>query len=178
MDLTRRAANGRGGWATLAIAPILIVAAIAVWAISDRMLSIGPFDRAQIGWAVVVPLFLLAPAAAGLAARWTSTRSAMLVATGIAMALGGLIVLTLSLTWTRIGCQPVGQAEAALQAIPTGLAAGLGFLAAAGAAVSRLGDGPRMAIVAGVVVGIFAGLATLGAFAATYQVASCAYVPA
>jgi hypothetical protein len=47
------------------------VAAIAylLWWISDRLLSIGPFDRAAFGWVVVIPTWIAAPVAAGLAWR-------------------------------------------------------------------------------------------------------------
>src|SRR5258705_6666108 len=53
--------------ATLVVAPSLLVLAVAVWFVSDRLVTIGPFDRAKIGWAVVVPLLALAPGAAALA---------------------------------------------------------------------------------------------------------------
>ncbi|HET9344210.1 MAG TPA: hypothetical protein VFO05_00805 [Candidatus Limnocylindrales bacterium] len=158
--------------------PLLIVASITVWAISDSLLSIGPFDRAQIGWAVVVPLFLLAPAAAALAARSTGRRAAVAVAVGVALVVGGLAVIALS-GFTRIGCTPVSQVEAALHAVPVGLAAGLGFLAAVTAGVAAaVSRGTIAAVVAAVSVGIAGGVLTLLVFGLTYPFAACPYVPA
>jgi hypothetical protein len=49
-----------------AAAPLAIVAlAYALWWISDRLLDIGPLDRAAFGWAVVIPIWLAAPIVAG-----------------------------------------------------------------------------------------------------------------
>jgi hypothetical protein len=46
--------------------PLAIVAlAYALWWISDRLVSIGPFDRAAFGWGVVIPVWLAAPIVAG-----------------------------------------------------------------------------------------------------------------
>jgi len=53
--------------ATLSVAPSLLVLALAIWFVSDRFVVIGPFDRATIGWAVVLPLLAIAPGAAALA---------------------------------------------------------------------------------------------------------------
>jgi hypothetical protein len=47
-------------------APLAIVTlAYALWWISDRLVSVGPFDRAAFGWGVVVPVWLAAPVVAG-----------------------------------------------------------------------------------------------------------------
>ncbi len=59
--------------ATLALAvaiPLGLVAlASALWWISDRVVVIGPFDRASFGWVVVFPLWLSAPVVAGFVWR-------------------------------------------------------------------------------------------------------------
>ena len=98
----------RGFKPTLLIGPILLVAAFVAWWVSDRLLTIGPFDRAQIGWGVVVPLAALAPGAAALVGRdpslsQTSRRLAVLVS----VALGVAVLVGLVATVTQVGCQPV-----------------------------------------------------------------------
>lgn len=46
--------------------PLAVVAlAYAMWWLSDRLLYIGPLDRAAFGWAVVIPLWVSTPIAAG-----------------------------------------------------------------------------------------------------------------
>jgi hypothetical protein len=57
----------RHGQATVFAGPLLVVAAIGVWYVSDGLVVLGPFDRAQIGWAVVLPLLALAPGVSGVA---------------------------------------------------------------------------------------------------------------
>jgi hypothetical protein len=48
------------------IAPLAAVAAAyALWWISDRLVVIGPLDRAAFGWIVVIPVWLSAPIVAG-----------------------------------------------------------------------------------------------------------------
>jgi hypothetical protein len=52
------------------IAPIAVAgAAYALWWISDRLVVIGPLDRASFGWVVVIPVWLSTPIVAGLAWR-------------------------------------------------------------------------------------------------------------
>jgi hypothetical protein len=51
-----------------AVGPLLVVGlAAALWLMSDRLLYVGPLDRATFGWLVVIPVWALAPAAVGLA---------------------------------------------------------------------------------------------------------------
>lgn len=57
-------------------APLAVVAlAYALWWVSDRLLYIGPLDRAAFGWVVVLPVWLCTPIAAGLAWRSLTTRA-------------------------------------------------------------------------------------------------------
>lgn len=44
--------------------------------VSDRLLYIGPFDRAAFGWFVVVPVWALTPLAAAVAWRAIDARDA------------------------------------------------------------------------------------------------------
>jgi hypothetical protein len=58
----------------------LLAVAYALWTISDRLLQIGPLDRAAFGWIVVVPVALLAPGVAGLAWARLSVESRVFAA--------------------------------------------------------------------------------------------------
>lgn len=60
-----------GAHLALGVAASLATVALgyALWSVSDRLLYIGPLDRAAFGWAVVVPVWALAPVAAALAWR-------------------------------------------------------------------------------------------------------------
>jgi hypothetical protein len=68
--------------------------AYALWAISDRVLVIGPFDRATFGWFVVIPVWLAAPVAAGFTwrslSRSESRSAALIVSTVLTMIAAGL----------------------------------------------------------------------------------------
>ena len=157
----------------LLAAPLLFVASITVWAVSDRLVYVGPFDRAQVGWAVAVPLFLLAPVAAGLAARSVGTRLAMAVAATIAAAIAALVILGLSAT-AQIGCEQVTRAEAAARALPVAMTAAGGFLAAVGTTIAARPRGTAVAVTAGILAGIAGGVTTLLVFALAYPGVSCA----
>jgi hypothetical protein len=45
----------------------LVVLAYVLWRVSDRLLYIGPLDRAAFGWSVVIPIWIAATVAAGFA---------------------------------------------------------------------------------------------------------------
>jgi hypothetical protein len=68
-------ARSDGGWETgrvaLAVAiPLAVVSlAYALWWLSDRLLYIGPLDRAAFGWAVVIPVWIGGPVSAAFAWR-------------------------------------------------------------------------------------------------------------
>ena len=98
--------NERRDLRAVAIAPFLIAASFAVLTISSALVVVGPFDRAQIGWGVGVPLFLLAPGAAALAARRAGGRVAAWSIGAIAVALGVLTIAALVASMPRIGCAP------------------------------------------------------------------------
>jgi hypothetical protein len=63
-------------WVVIAVAtPLASVAlAYALWWISDRLIYIGPLDRAKFGWLVVVPVWALTPLVAAFAWRPLNTR--------------------------------------------------------------------------------------------------------
>jgi hypothetical protein len=164
---------------SLAIAPILIVASFGVLTISSSLVVVGPFDRAQVGWGVGVPLFLLAPGAAALAGRQAGGRAAAFSIGAIGVALGVLAIVGLLWLMPPIGCAPSGNAlEILVHAIPVGIAAGVAFAGPAAAAwfVRRLGF--LVALVVGAVLAFGAIFATILVFAWSFVVGvSCAYVP-
>jgi hypothetical protein len=71
----------------------LVALAYALWWISDRLLYVGPMDRATFGWAVVVPVWCLSASAMALATRDLSTRAARAVASS------GALVIAIGLGW-------------------------------------------------------------------------------
>ena len=72
------------------LAPLAVVAlAYALWRISDALLYIGPLDRAAFGWAIVAPLWLLAPVAAGFAWRQLQPRERLAVALTVGVLVTG-----------------------------------------------------------------------------------------
>ncbi len=86
------APSSQNPWPRLVVGAVLplAVAGIAylLWWISDRLLYVGPLDRAAFGWVVVIPTWIAAPAVAGLAWRrldqHTTLAVAALVGTAIA----------------------------------------------------------------------------------------------
>jgi len=107
--------------AALSVAPLLLVLAVAVWFVSDRLVVIGPFDRATIAWAVVVPLLALAPGAAALAGSGsTSPGLARLLVAVASIVTGIFVVLGLASAITFIDCRPAtGPLEVVPRTLPT-----------------------------------------------------------
>lgn len=63
--------------------------AYGLWWISDRLLYIGPLDRAQFGWLVVVPIWSLTPVAAAYAWRTLDSRDSAVTAGAVGVILAG-----------------------------------------------------------------------------------------
>lgn len=179
--------QGRSGVVDLLLAiaiPLALLAlAYALWAISDRLLWIGPFDRAAFGWVFVIPIWWLAPGLAGLAwSRMPDMRwgFAALIVSGIVAAVSG-ILLAQSITFAN--CAPVvswtDNLPASL-AIGVAIGAGPAIGALAAASVARRVTGVWRVIAAvgtgGVigVVGFFGALMTAVFF---FPPLSCAPVP-
>ena len=69
--------------ALAALVPLMgATLAYGLWWISDRLLYIGPLDRAQFAWLVVVPVWSLTPVAAAYAWRALNPRQ-LVVAAGV-----------------------------------------------------------------------------------------------
>src|SRR5207244_6674206 len=127
-------AGGRSrSLAALGVAPLLLLLGLAIWFVSGRLVTIGPFDRAKIGWAVVVPLLALAPGAAALAGSGsTSPGLARLVVAGTSIVTGLFIVFGLAATITFVDCRAAtGPLEVVPRTLPTAFAFGIGFAIAA-----------------------------------------------
>jgi hypothetical protein len=114
-------------------APLAFLAlALVLWMVSDRLLYIGPFDRAQFGWLVVVPLLAAAPAAAGLAWRGLSNRRLMIAAaavTGLVGVAAGTL-LAAAILGERTGClygSRLSGADIGFAAVVVGLVTGGGY---------------------------------------------------
>ena len=102
-------AGGSGGsgssgrFVVAVVAPIFLVAiAYALWWISNELVIIGPLDRAQFGWLVVVPLVVIAPVAGGFVLATLGRREAT-----AAMVLAGAVFgLCLALVFWRSVADP------------------------------------------------------------------------
>jgi hypothetical protein len=166
----------------IAIPLALLALAYALWAISDRLLWIGPFDRAAFGWIVVAPLSWLAPGIAGLA--WSPMpKERQLVA---ALIVGGTVAAVatalLANSIDYANCAPVTSlAEVLPASIAIGVVIGLGpalgsFVAASVAGrLSGLGRVAAAVATGGLIgfVGLFAAVLTFVFF---FPLISCAPV--
>ena len=107
-----------------ALGPLAVVGlAVALSQISDRLVHVGPLDRATFGWLVVVPVWALAPAAVGLAgsglADTRRTPAALIDGFVVGMVVGAL------LWWSAVTIDCVPTHSPLELAVP---AAVLGFL--------------------------------------------------
>lgn len=158
----------------------MLALAYALWAISDRLLQIGPFDRAAFGWIFVAPLSWLAPGVAGLA--WASMPpkrqwiAAILV--GATVALVSAVLLANAIDYAN--CAPVISWTDNLPAsLAIGIVLGAGQAVGAVAAASvanRLAGLRRVgaAVAAGAMIGFVALFAAIITFAAFFPLISCA----
>jgi len=137
-----------------AAAPLAMIAlAWALSSISDRLLWIGPLDRAAFGWVVVAPVWLLAPSAAAIAMRSLGTRASA----GIAVAVVATAAIPAAfLTWQSAafpGCSTGTirtPSEMLAPAATIGAILGIGLGAACFVAAELWRDGhPRTAVLAG-----------------------------
>lgn len=161
----------------LGIAPSLLLLGLAVWFVSDRLVIIGPFDRAQIGWAVVVPLLAIAPGAAALAGpRSASPGLARLVVAGVSIVTGLFVVVGLAATITSLDCRPViSPLEVVPRTLPTAFVLGVGFALSAAAAWGPALQGRTLvALLVGAVAWIVAAALGLFAFVVSFPPLSCA----
>jgi hypothetical protein len=113
----------------------VVAAAYALWWVSDRLLYIGPFDRAAFGWAVVIPVWLAAPIAAAFAWHRFTSRDSIIAA--------GVVAATVSLAAAILFWQSVSSPNCEFGAIRTPLdwvlpSAILGAVIGSGLGISAL----------------------------------------
>jgi hypothetical protein len=156
-------------------APLATLAlAYAAWAVSDRLLYLGPFDRAQVGWLVVIPLVTAAPLVAALVWRDLSDAQMLIAGSAVAIAVGAVAALLFgfAVAGSASGCQ-VGSRlspfDIAFGSAVVGLVAGAGYAGsgAIGAIVMRNGHtwfGGVLSAVGGFVSLWAAALAGFGVF--------------
>lgn len=183
LDAPRRRSPSVDLVIAVAIPLVLLAVAYALWAISDRMLVIGPFDRAAFGWIVVLPLSWLAPGVAGLAwSRMPSRRrraAAVVVAATVALVSGGLLANGIDFAH----CRPVASWTDVLPpslaiGVVIGIGPAMGALIA-GSVAERL-DGRRRvaaAVATGGLIGVAGLFAAIMTFAFFFPMISCAYIP-
>ena len=157
----------------VAIAPLLVVAGIALIQISNELLYIGPLDRAAFGWSVPIPMILLAPATAGVVARWTGEGIARAALVATAIGLGVFLVATMTASIDRIGCDIVtSKVQVLLQVAPIGLLTSGAFVVAGEFAV-RTNNRPVIALIGSPALAVIGGAATLLLFAAQFPGVTC-----
>jgi len=102
----------------------VLALAYALSVASDRLLYVGPLDRAWFGWLVVVPLLLTAPLTAGFAWNRLTLRSVVIAATVVAMIVGAVVAVLFWLPIARVDCQ-FGSRMTPAEAVGPSLVVGL-----------------------------------------------------
>ncbi len=78
------------------VLPLAVAAtACALWWISDRLLYVGPLDRAAFGWVVVIPTWIAAPLVAGLVWRRLDPGTTRAAAVAIAVLVASVAAVLL-----------------------------------------------------------------------------------
>jgi hypothetical protein len=167
--------------AALGVAPLLLLLALAIWFVSDRLVTIGPFDRAQIEGLVVLPLLAIAPGAAALAGSGSSSPGLARVVVGcVSAAIALFVAIGLAATITFVDCRPAtGPLQVVPRTLPTALALGVGFAVSAAAARGPAARGRALvALVVGAAVWIVAAALGLFALFVSFPPLSCGTPPA
>jgi hypothetical protein len=82
------AARGANALVALVVPVAVVAVAYVLWWISDRLVIVGPLDRAQFGWLIVIPLFAAAPVVGAFLWAGLDSRSTITVAVGAACVVG------------------------------------------------------------------------------------------
>jgi hypothetical protein len=150
-------------------APLLVIAvSYSLWFVSDRLLYVGPFDRATFGWAVVMPIWLVSPAVAALLWRRLPGPAARASAIVTAVVIGAVAALLLWVAFDPAACETSPRTSAAGLIGPTifvGLLIGGGWALCGliGRDVAVAGR-PKLAVAAAVALAIGHLFLVLGAF--------------
>jgi hypothetical protein len=159
----------------LAVPLALLGAAYAAWAISDRLLYIGPLDRAKFGWLVVLPLLMATPIATGFAWRRLQGMQIGLAASAIVAIVGTIagVIYGVAVVADSQGCQfgtRLSGGDIGFAAVVVGLVTGGGYAASGlAAAVLMRNRHPWLGGLAGALggfavlwVAVFAALGSIG----------------
>jgi hypothetical protein len=126
----------RAAWARVAIAAAAPLAGVALayllWWISDRLVVIGPLDRATFGWLVVVPVWALTPTMAAYAWRALEAEETWFVAAAVGLVIAFLAALLFWLAAAFPDCEFGAVRTPAEWIVPSaivGLVIGGGFAA-------------------------------------------------
>jgi hypothetical protein len=169
-------ARGRHSLAELAIAPALLVLGWVIWLVSDRLVIIGPFDRAQVEGVVVVPLLALAPGAAALAGRRTGRpRLAGLVVAGVSIGVAVFVLIELATSITFLECRPVtSPVDVVPRVLAIAIVSGFGFAIPAAAAWGPAQAGRTLlALAVGAIVWMALSILAIGVFVVSFPALSC-----
>ena len=161
----------------LLVGPGLVVVGLALLKLSDVLVTIGPLDRAQFGWAIPVPMLLLAPGAIALAARTSGPRAARRVGVLTGLILAVSVGVAWFLSTTQVGCDPQPALTTKLAAsLPIPLVLGIGWTGASWLAIPFAAR-PIVALVVGAVGAIIAGGAMLATWAVFFPGLTCSAGP-
>ena len=170
-------AGGRSRSLTaLGVAPLLLLLGVAIWFVADRLVTVGPFDRAQIEGMVVLPLIAIAPGAAALAGSGSTSRGmARLVVAVVSAAIALFVVIGLAATVTFLDCRPVtSPLQVVPRTLPTALVLGVGFaISTAAASGPALRGRALVTLLVGAAVWIVAIALGLFAFFVSFPPLSC-----
>jgi hypothetical protein len=107
LDLGEGSPGGEAVRLGLGVAVPLAVLALAygLWWMSDRLLYVGPLDRAAFGWLVVVPVWSCAPITAGFAWRRLSQGNTTVTALVVGCATAAAAAVLFWLAVAHPDCQ-------------------------------------------------------------------------
>jgi hypothetical protein len=127
----------RAAWAGVAIAAAIPLAGVGLayllWWISDRLVVIGPLDRATFGWLVVVPVWALTPTLAAYGWRSLEAEETWFAAAAAGFVIAFLAALLFWLAAAFPDCEFGAVRTPAEWIVPSalvGLVIGAGFAAA------------------------------------------------
>jgi hypothetical protein len=157
--------------------PVLFAIGVVLGFASNALIWVGPIDRATFGWAIVVPMCLVAPVVSGLASRRAGDGPALLAALVAAALIGLFFAGSLAASVTQLGCDPNPDHALVLgHAVPVGLGVGVAYVGSAWVVV-RLRDRLALAIGAGLGAAVVGGVVSLFIFATQFAASSCAPPP-
>ncbi len=184
MAAGRGTSNLRSGrWLPPMLASTVIIAtAFVLWLVSDRLIWIGPLDRAAFGWAIVIPLWWMAPIVGGLLAADLDRGGQRIAATALffVLAVGATIALLGETAFPDCEFGTHGEPLTYALRVPmVGALIGVGPPAVLlASAVARRRGGRVRAVAAGLAVGVVVTFATIVAAVSILSAPVCNRPPA